>query len=89
MIRDPFTGNPFQGDIIPASQLNPASLKIQDLFTPSSFRKYFGVFRQLSRNHPHPFEPHHYWTARIDSVSPRRVSFTGGIPGNGRTPVSI
>jgi hypothetical protein len=33
-IKDPFTGKPFPGNVIPSSYLNPVSLKFQEMFYP-------------------------------------------------------
>jgi hypothetical protein len=33
-IRDPLTGQPFPGNIIPSDRINPVSLKTQDLYIP-------------------------------------------------------
>jgi hypothetical protein len=67
-IRDAFTGQPLPGNRIPASRLNPVSLKYQERFWPlpnSGDPNVFGPqnFRaQVTR----PFDPNTYWTTRID-----------------------
>ena len=34
IVRDPFSGNPYPNNTIPAAQINPVSRKIQDRFYP-------------------------------------------------------
>ena len=34
-IKDPLSGDPFPGNVIPASRLNPTSLKVQDKYLPA------------------------------------------------------
>jgi Carboxypeptidase regulatory-like domain len=68
-IRDPFAGNaPFPDNRIPASRLNPVSLKIQDRFYPvPNFgnSEVFGTqnYRELKLR---DFDPNTMWTARLD-----------------------
>jgi hypothetical protein len=37
-IRDPLTGNPFPGNVIPANRLNPLSLKVNERYLPAPNR---------------------------------------------------
>lgn len=68
-IRDPFGSNqPFPGNRIPASRLNPVSQKIQERFYPLPNFGDPNVFAgQNYRNQLlRPFDPNTYWTTRID-----------------------
>ncbi len=55
-IRDPLSGQPFPGNILPASRLAPVSLRVQDRFYPApnfgsadlATLNYRGVYRQRS-----------------------------------------
>jgi carboxypeptidase family protein len=56
-VRDPLTGQPFPGNIIPTNRLDPAALKIMDFYFPlpnqGTLATGFGVFQQYvpqSRN---------------------------------------
>ena len=67
-VVDPTTGQPFPGNQIPASRINPVSQKLQDRFyplpnygDPNTYQK--SNFRTaLTR----PYDPSTYWTTRID-----------------------
>lgn len=68
VVRDPFTRQPLPGNRIPASQLNPVALKIQERFyplpnvgDPNVFKANNYVEQKIA-----PFNPSTYWTARID-----------------------
>ncbi|HYI97209.1 MAG TPA: carboxypeptidase-like regulatory domain-containing protein, partial [Bryobacteraceae bacterium] len=68
-LRDPFANNaPFPNNQIPASRLNPVSLKIQERFYPLPNQSGADTFSalnhrvQLSRQ----FDPNTYWTTRLD-----------------------
>lgn len=68
-IRDPFNGNaPFAGNVIPASRLNPVSLKIQERFYP--LPNFGDTSRINANNHriqsQRPFDPNTFVTTRID-----------------------
>jgi len=90
-IRDPLNGNaPFPGRIIPASQINPVSRKIQDKFYPLpntgdpnllSSRNFNAV---LGR----PFDPSTYWTTRLDHRFSERAFLFGRFTWANSTPVA-
>ncbi len=68
VIKDPKTGAPFPGNIIPQSRLNPVSTKLQSLFyplpnsgNPNAFAS--SNFREILT---HQFDPNNYWTGRLD-----------------------
>src|SRR4051794_17321923 len=67
-IRDPFTGAPYPNNVIPASQINPASRKIQERFYPLP---NFGDASVLQNQNyralvTRQFDPSTYITARGD-----------------------
>ena len=68
VIKDPSTGKPIQGNMIPGSQLNQTALKIQDLFYPHANYGNTSVFTAANYREivTHPFDPNNYWTSRID-----------------------
>ncbi len=69
VIRDPFNNNqPFPGNRIPASRINPVSRRIQERFFPLP---NFGDTSQLAsqnyrENKARPFDPNTYYTVRLD-----------------------
>ncbi len=65
-VRDPMTGQPFPGNMIPASRLNATSLKIQDEFLP---RPNLGGSNALVNNFGfvHPF-PSDLFEARYPQI---------------------
>ena len=68
MIHDPYTGIPYPNNVIPASALNPVSIKIQDRFYPLPNFGNTSVlqdqnYRELKS---HPWDPNTYITARGD-----------------------
>ena len=79
-IRDPLNGNvPFPNRVIPASQINTVSQKVQDKFYPLpntgdpnllSSRNFNAV---LGR----PFDPSTYWTTRLDHRFSERAFLFG------------
>ena len=68
VIKDPTTGTPFAGNLIPASRINPVSQKIQDRYFPLPNTGNTSVFQ--SQNYQEvltrPYEPNTQWTGRID-----------------------
>jgi hypothetical protein len=68
VIKDPTTGQPFQGNIIPQDHLNLVSLKIQDRFYPLPNFGNTAVLQSQNFREvlTHPFDPNTYWTVRID-----------------------
>jgi Carboxypeptidase regulatory-like domain/TonB dependent receptor-like, beta-barrel len=68
-IRDPFAGSaPFPDNRIPASRLNPVSLKIQDRFYPVPNFGNPEVFSTQNYREVklRDFDPNTMWTARLD-----------------------
>jgi hypothetical protein len=69
VIRDPLTGNPFPGNIIPTARLNQVPLRVQDKYIPSPNR---GGPDELNNNltilHPYAFDLYKvdYFSARVD-----------------------
>ena len=67
-LRDPFSGAPVPGNRLPASQLSPVSLKIQERFYPlpnvgdTSVLRARNYLEQKIRS----FDPNTYYTARMD-----------------------
>lgn len=73
-IRDPLNGQPFPGNIIPQSRLNPAALRIQDRFFPApnfgdanllagNYRDYI---KQRQGRHTYDFRlDHHFGTRNL------------------------
>jgi len=68
VIKDPTTGKPISGNMLPPSQLNQTSLKIQDLFYPRANFGNTSVFSAANYREilTHPFDSNNYWTTRID-----------------------
>ncbi len=68
-IRDPASGTPFSGNVIPASRLNPVSQKVQQKYMPEP---NLGGPDEMARNfgfvHPYPNDAIdiYYLTGRID-----------------------
>lgn len=67
-IRDPFGGAPFPQNRIPASRLNPVSIRYQDRFWPLPNFGDPNVFtaQNFREQRSRPFDPNTYWTTRID-----------------------
>lgn len=69
-VRDPFTGSPFPGNIIPASRLNPMSVRTQETYIPAP---NLGGSDLTTRNYVF-LHPYHgtdrfradYFTQRVD-----------------------
>ena len=84
-IRDPFGGNqPFSGNRMPASRLNPVTRKIQERFfpvpnfgDPNAFQVQ--NFREVKVR---GFDPDTYWTSRIDHRFSDKSSLFGRITWN-------
>jgi hypothetical protein len=95
-IKDPLTGQPFPGNIIPAARLNPASLKIQETFYPApNYGDPNVVSAQNLRNVlVRPFAPVYMPTTRIDHrLSDKHYlygrfsySYSGGVNQDGSLP---
>ncbi|HEY2934858.1 MAG TPA: TonB-dependent receptor [Acidobacteriota bacterium] len=69
VIRDPLTGNPFPGNIIPSNRLNSLSQKAQDKYLPAPNRGGAGALtNNYSFLHPFPFDllKIDYLTQRVD-----------------------
>lgn len=68
VVRDPSTGQPFAGNVIPASRINPVAKKIQDRFYP--LPNFGDPTVLVSQNYREmkirPRDPSTYWTTRID-----------------------
>lgn len=80
VIRDPFNGNaPFPNRIIPLSQINPVSLKIQDKFypLPNTGDPNFLSSRNFNAVLGRPFDPSTYWTTRLDHRFSERAFIFG------------
>jgi hypothetical protein len=76
VIRNPFTGEPYPNNIIPASEINPVSRKIQDRFYPLPNFGNTSVlqnqnYRELKIR---PYDPSTYWTTRADHRFSDKVS---------------
>lgn len=69
IVRDPLTGNPFPGNVIPRARLNQVPLRVQERYIPTPNR---GGPDDLNNNlnilHPYPFDLYKvdYISARID-----------------------
>lgn len=68
VVNDPTTGQPFPGNVIPASRINPVTKKIQDRFYPLP---NFGSVTALEGNNyremrTRPFDMQKYWLIRGD-----------------------
>ncbi len=79
VVRDPFTRTPLPGNRMPASQLNPVSVKIQDRFYPLPNTGNPGVFanRNYNEQKTRPFDPNTYYTMRGDHRFNDRAFFFG------------
>jgi len=68
VIRNPFTGEPFSGNRIPANMINAVSKKIQDRFYPLPNFGDTSVFatRNYREAKTRSYDPSTYWTARGD-----------------------
>ena len=78
VIKDPVTGIPFPGNIIPGSRLNATALKLQELFYPlPNFGNTSVLQSQNYRSSlTHPFDTNSYLTSRIDHrFSPKMFLF--------------
>lgn len=68
-IRDPLTGQPFPGNVIPQDRINPVSQRTQDLFIPSPNRgSANSTFNNFGFLHPYPTDLYRWdsITTRID-----------------------
>ncbi len=68
-IKDPSAGGtPFPNNVIPASRLNPVSLKFQDLYWPTPNFGDANVFQSQNYRslYAHPYDPSYYLVSRID-----------------------
>ena len=68
-IRDPITGEPFPGNIIPQNRLNATSLRIQDLYIPKpNHGSPTSTFQNYGFIHPYPTDLYKWdsVTARVD-----------------------
>jgi hypothetical protein len=75
-IKDPLTGNPFPGNIIPSNRLSPVSLKVQDSYFP---KPNVGGPNQVSRNFRWLFtglDPFFMIAFRIDHKLSENNTFT-------------
>ena len=77
VVRNPFTGDPYPNNMIPASQINPVSQKIQDRFFPLPNFGNTSVlqnqnYRELKIR---PYDPSTYWTTRFDHRISEKLSF--------------
>ncbi|MGH9630747.1 MAG: carboxypeptidase-like regulatory domain-containing protein, partial [Bryobacteraceae bacterium] len=68
LIHDPLTGEPFPGNRIPASRINPVSRNIQERFYPLPNFGATDILRSQNyrENKIRPRDPSTYWTSRID-----------------------
>lgn len=68
VIKDPATGQPFSGNIIPPGKLNSVALKIQNMFYPLPNFGNTSVLtaRNFQQVVTRPADPNTYWTTRID-----------------------
>jgi hypothetical protein len=68
VLMNPFTGQPFSNNVIPADMINPVSKRIQDKFFP--LPNTGDLTTILTRNYrelrARPYDPSTYWTTRID-----------------------
>jgi hypothetical protein len=90
VIRDPFGNNtPFEGNRIPASRLNPVSVKLQERFYPlPNFGNTAVLQNQNYReSKSRSFDPNTYWTTRIDHRFSSKASIYGRYTWQ-RSPVS-
>jgi hypothetical protein len=70
-IRDPLTGQPFPGNIIPTNRINPVSQKTQDLYIPAPNQgSPNSVFQNYGFLFPYPTDLYKWdsVTARLDYV---------------------
>ena len=68
-VRDPITGEPFPGNMIPQSRINSTSLKIQDLYIPTPNQgSPTSTFQNYGFIHPYPTDLYRWdsVTARLD-----------------------
>jgi hypothetical protein len=67
-VRDPFGSGPFPGNRIPASRLNPVSVKYQDRFWPLPNFGDPNVFtaQNYREQRSRAFDTNTYWTTRLD-----------------------
>jgi len=69
IVKDPLTGQPFPGNVIPSSRFNAVSTKVQEQYIPAP---NLGGPDSLSRNYgflwpwPSDLRTGNYWTWRID-----------------------
>jgi hypothetical protein len=68
VVKSPTTGVAYPGNKIPATQLNPVSLALQNLFYPASNN---GSLTTLTSKNfvttlTHPFDPNTFWSGRLD-----------------------
>ncbi len=98
-VRDPFGGNaPFAGNRIPASRINPVSIKYQDRFWPLPNQGDSFFSQNYREQKPRAFDPNTYLTGRGDHRFSEKASifgrftwdrqysrqFTGGLPTMGQ-----
>ncbi|MCZ2080615.1 MAG: TonB-dependent receptor [Bryobacterales bacterium] len=68
-IRDPLTGQPFSGNIIPQNRINPTSLKVQNNYIPHPNQgSPNSIFQNYGFRHPYPVDLYKWdsVTARLD-----------------------
>lgn len=94
VIKDPATGQPFPGNVIPSSRLNPTALKIQSRFFPmpnygdpeSVVGNYRDLFKQAFRKEQvdvridHTFSEMNSMFARFNAARLPNGSLEGGLP---------
>jgi hypothetical protein len=78
-IKDPTTGTPFPGNVIPGNRLNPVAVKIQNLFYPTPNFGNTAILQSQNyrSNLTHPFDPNTYLTTRIDHRFSQKMSIYG------------
>src|SRR5262249_33227132 len=93
LIRDPLTGMPFENNTIPASRLNPISLKIQDQLIPlpnysQGGFNFFASSALTTRLDPYTTRIDHRFNMKntlsgrwFDSYQVDRLPFGQGLPG--------
>ncbi len=69
-IKNPTTGQPYANNTIPANQLNPVSLAIQNMFYPVQNNGPTTGSAPSPKNFvttlTHPFDPNTFWSGRLD-----------------------
>jgi outer membrane receptor protein involved in Fe transport len=93
-IRDPLTGQPFAGGLIPPSRINPTSALLLERYVPlpnvnaaNNFLQQFGTpfdSNQYTVRLDHEFGPNDRFMARYFATEASSFSASGRLPGFGR-----